>query len=133
MPVVDASVLVEYLSDGEHAASATERLLAESHAIWAPALIDAEVGHVLRREVRRGNLDEEVAGEALWQLGDLPVRRVPHDILIHYAWTLRHNVSFYDALYVALAEMLNEPLITFDARLGRSGVDAKIEVLAGAA
>jgi predicted nucleic acid-binding protein len=132
MPVVDASVLIEYLSKGEHAASAAERLLAEPHAIWAPALVDAEVGHVLRREVRRGDLDEEVAGEAIWQLDDLPVRRVPHDVLILYAWTLRHNVSFYDALYVALAEMLNEPLITFDARLGRSGVDAKIEVLAGA-
>lgn len=133
MPVVDASVLIEYLSDGEHAASARERLLADSHALWAPQLIDAEVGHVLRREVRRGDLGEDAAGEALWQLGDLPVRRVSHDVLVRYAWTLRDNVSFYDALYVALAEMLREPLLTFDARLGRAGLEAEIEVLAGVA
>lgn len=132
MPVVDASVLVEYLADGEHAAPAGERLLADSHAIWAPQLIDAEVGHVLRREVRRGDLGEQAGAEALWQLDDLPLRRVSHEVLIRYAWTLRNQVSFYDALYVALAEMLNEPLITFDARLGRSGVEAEIQVLAGA-
>lgn len=131
MPVVDASVVVEYLADGEHAAPARERLFAERHAIWAPQLIDAEVGHALRRGVRRGALDDEAAGASMWLLGDLPIRRVSHDVLVRYAWTLRDNVSFYDALYVALAAMLNEPLLTFDARLGRAGLDAEIEVLAG--
>jgi predicted nucleic acid-binding protein len=133
MPVVDASVVVEYLVSGEHAEPARERLMDESQAIWAPELLDAEVGHVLRREVRRGDLDDETAGEALWQLDQLPVRRISHEVLFRYAWTLRDNVSFYDALYVALAEMVREPLITFDGRLARSGVDAEIEVLAPAA
>jgi predicted nucleic acid-binding protein len=132
MPVIDASVLVEYLSHGEHAAPARERLFDESQALWAPQLIDAEVGHALRREVRRGDLDEDRAGKAMWRLDRLPVNRVSHEVLIRYAWTLRDNVSFYDALYVALAEMLRQPLITFDARLARSGVDAEIEVLAQA-
>ncbi|MEX2107203.1 MAG: type II toxin-antitoxin system VapC family toxin [Solirubrobacterales bacterium] len=133
MPVVDASVVVEYLTFGEHAEEARERLLDEDHALWAPHLVDAEVGHALRREVRLGELDAEVAGEALWQLDELPLRRVSHEFLIRYAWALRDNVSFYDALYVALAEMLGEPLITFDARLARAGVHAEIEVLAQAA
>jgi predicted nucleic acid-binding protein len=130
MPVVDASVIVEFLTFGEHAEHAEERLLAEEHSIWAPHLVDAEVGHALRREVRLGELDAEVAGAALWQLDELPLRRVSHEVLIHYAWALRDNVSFYDALYVALAEMLDEPLVTFDARLARAGVQAEIEVLA---
>ncbi|HVD86807.1 MAG TPA: type II toxin-antitoxin system VapC family toxin [Solirubrobacterales bacterium] len=132
MPVVDASVLVELLADGEHAELVGERLAAEEHALWAPYLVDAEVGHALRRVVRLGGLDADVAGEALWQLDELPVRRVAHELLIHVAWVLRDNLSFYDALYVALAEMLEEPLLTFDARLARAGLETKVEVLAQA-
>jgi predicted nucleic acid-binding protein len=132
MPVVDASVLVEYLTSGANAEAARERIFDDRHAVWAPELVDAEVGHVLRREERRGDLDEEAAGEALWELDLLPVKRVSHEQLLRYAWLLRDNVTFYDALYVALAEMLDEPLVTLDARLARAGVDAKIEVLAPA-
>ena len=130
MPVVDASVLVELLSDGPHKGVVEERLDAEEYTLWAPHLIDAEVGHVLRRWVRLGKLTADAGGRALWEVGDLPVERVEHELLIHVAWGLRDNFSFYDALYVALALLLDEPLITLDARLGRSGVDLPIEVLA---
>jgi predicted nucleic acid-binding protein len=129
MPVVDASVVVEFLADGGGADSAEERLRDEGHLLWAPQLLDAEVGHVLRREVRCGRLDADRGAEALWKLDALPLRRVSHELLVHSAWVLRENVSFYDGLYVALAEMLDEPLITFDARLGRATTAAKIEVL----
>jgi len=132
MPVVDASVLVELLSDGEHKEVVEERLDAEEYALWAPHLIDAEVGHVLRRGVRLGKFTADAAGRALWEVDDLPVERMEHEPLIHVAWGLRDNFSFYDGLYVALALMLDEPLLTFDARLARSGagVDLPIEVLA---
>jgi predicted nucleic acid-binding protein len=130
MPVVDASVLVEFLSDGEHKETVEERLDAEEYALWAPHLIDAEVGHALRRSVRSGALTAGAAGRALWEVDDLPLERVEHEHLIHAAWGLRDNFSFYDALYVALALMLDEPLLTFDARLARSGFDLPIEVLA---
>lgn len=129
MPVVDASVLVELLRHGEHAEVAKERLDVEEYVLWAPHLIDAEVGHALRRSVRLGELTADAAGRALWEVGDLPVERVEHELLIHVAWGLRENFSFYDGLYVALALMLDEPLLTFDARLARSGVDVPIEVL----
>ena len=129
MPVVDASVLFELLSDGRHAEAAGERLDAEEHVLWAPHLIDAEVGHALRRSVRLGKLTADAAGRALWEVDELPVERVEHELLIHVAWGLRENFSFYDGLYVALALMLDEPLLTFDARLARSGVDLPVEVL----
>jgi predicted nucleic acid-binding protein len=129
MPVVDASVLVELLADGEYAELAAERLDSEEHAFWAPHLVDAEVGQALRRFVRRRELDVESATLALWRIDELPVRRIEHELLVHVAWALRDKVSFYDALYVALAQMLDEPLITFDARLARAGIDVKIEVL----
>jgi len=130
MPVVDASVLVELLHKGAEAELVEERLDEEEHALWAPHLIDAEIGQALRRSVRLGKLDADAAGRALWEVDDLPVERVEHELLIHVAWGLRENFSFYDALYVALALMLDEPLLTFDARLARSGVDVPVEVLA---
>jgi predicted nucleic acid-binding protein len=134
MPVVDASVLVELLGQGRYADAVNQRLDAEEHVLWAPHLIDAEIGHALRRWVRSGKLDPETAGKALWEVGDLPLERVEHELLVHVAWQLRDNFSFYDALYVALALMLDEPLLTFDARLARAGArtgaDLPIEVLA---
>jgi predicted nucleic acid-binding protein len=130
MPVVDASVLVELLSDGERKEAVEERLDAEEYALWAPHLIDAEVGHALRRGVRLGKFTADAAGRALWEVDELPIERVEHEHLIHVAWGLRDNFTFYDALYVALALMLDEPLLTFDARLAGSGFDLPIEVLA---
>jgi predicted nucleic acid-binding protein len=130
MAVVDASVIVEFLRAGKSTPALDARLSAEEHTLWAPHLIDAEVGHALRREVRLQRLDAEGAEAALWKLNDLPLRRIEHESLIHFAWDLRDNFSFYDALYVALSLMLDEPLLTFDARLGRSGLDLPIEVLA---
>lgn len=130
MTVVDASVIVELLLAGEQSRAVDERLVAEEHTLWAPHLIDAEVGHALRRQLRLGRMDAEAAAEALWEINDLPLRRVEHENLVHVAWDLRDNLSFYDGLYVALALMLDEPLLTFDARLARTGVDLPIEVLA---
>jgi|SRR3954447_12843842 len=130
MPVLDASVLFELLSHGEHAEVVEERLDVEEYMLWAPHLIDAELGHALRRWVRLGRLTADAAGQALWEVDEIPVERVEHEHLIHVAWGLRDNFTFYDALYVSLALMLDEPLLTFDARLARSGFDLPIEVLA---
>ena len=130
MPVVDASVLVEFLAEFEHAELVDERLKAEEHTLWAPHLIDAEIGHALRRHVKGGRLDAGAAGEALWEINELPIERIEHELLVHVAWDLRDNLSFYDGLYVALALMLEEPLLTFDARLARAGLNLPIELLA---
>lgn len=130
MPVLDASVLVEYLSLGEHEEIAKARILAGERAFWAPELLDAEVGSALRRAVRRRGGDADRAAEALEELRKLPIHRVSHERLAQFAWLLRDNVSFYDGLYVALAQLLDQPLLTFDRRLARAGVDVAIEVLA---
>src|SRR5690349_19996410 len=129
MIVVDASVLVELLSDGPLADLADEKLSDEEQTLWGPHVIDAEVGRSLRRSVYLGELSADAAGRALWEVDVLPLERIEHELLIHVAWGLRDNFSFYDALYVALALMLDEPLLTFDARLARTGLDLPIEVL----
>jgi predicted nucleic acid-binding protein len=130
MAVVDASVIFELLTLGERKEAAAERLLGEQRAFWAPELLDAEVGSALRRAVRRKSIDADRAAEALGELRTLPIHRVSHERLGQFAWLLRDNVSFYDGLYVALAQLLDKPLLTFDARLARAGIDAEIEVLA---
>jgi predicted nucleic acid-binding protein len=124
LPVVDASVLVDYLAGGEHAESSRARLLGAEESLWTPHLADAEVGHVLRRAVIAGDMPQSTARAALADLGDLPLRRAGHVGLLERAWKLRANVTFYDALYVALAEWLDMALLTLDARLAaalRSG------------
>ncbi len=130
MPVVDVSVVVAYLAGGE-ARDVRERLLASEEPLWAPQLIDAEVGHVLRRATLAGELKPARGANALSDLADLPLRRSGHLGLLERAWSLRRNVSFYDALYVALAERLQMRLLTLDRRLSRSpGVRVAVEVLA---
>lgn len=127
MIVVDASVVVDaVIGHG----SAAERLAARDLA--APHLLDAEVGSALRGQVRRGDLDPGRAERALGRLSELAVDRYGHWGLLARAWELRSNVSFYDALYVALAERLDAPLVTADGRLARaSGLRATIEVVPG--
>jgi predicted nucleic acid-binding protein len=75
-------------------------------------------------------MDVEQAVQALENLRRLPVHRVSHERLAQFAWLLRDNVSFYDGLYVALAQLLERPLLTLDRRLARAGVDVEVEILA---
>jgi predicted nucleic acid-binding protein len=131
MPVLDASVLVEYLADGQHAPEARQRIMEDPDRLWAPHLIDAEVGHVLRRATLAGELTATAARGALQDLADIPLLRAPHCALLKRAWSLRANVSFYDGLYIALAERLALPLLTLDARLaGAPGLRTSVEVIA---
>jgi predicted nucleic acid-binding protein len=116
--VVDASVAVEYLLRtplGRNLASRVDRA-----ELLAPELIDAEVLAVLRRAVSRRLLGEARARTALGDLRDWPMRRLPHAPLLHAAWALRHNVSAYDALYVAAARLHDATVLTADGPLSRA-------------
>lgn len=107
-----------------------ERMLGAGSGLWAPHLIDAEVGHTLRRLARRGEIPPDAGRNALHDLNDLRLERVPHVALLGRAWDLRDSLSFYDGLYVALAEELDLPLLTLDARMARAhGHRARVEVL----
>jgi predicted nucleic acid-binding protein len=128
--VVDASVVL--LAVAGRTASADE-LRARLPGIrrHAPHLIDAEVGNVLRRHEQAGLLGGAEADTALRVAERLVDQRYPHvGPLTRQAWKLRHNLSFYDALYVALASYLRVPLLTSDGRLGRApGLPCEIEVV----
>ena len=96
----------------------------------APHLIDLEVAQVLRRYTLSGDLGRSRAAEALQDFLDLPIERYPHDLFLTRIWQMRHNVTAYDAVYIALAEALDAVLLTTDARLAAaSGHDAQVEVV----
>ena len=129
MNVVDASVLVEFLAGGEHV-EAARRAIGRERWVWAPALVDAEVGNALRRQVRAKVLTVRKAHAALDDLLEMRLQRVEHRFLVDRAWRLRDNVSFYDGLYVALAEAAGAPLLTFDKKLARaSGLCTEVELI----
>jgi predicted nucleic acid-binding protein len=132
MTVVDASVAVTALIRGEHADWVEEQLSAAGtgRSLWAPHLIDAEIGQTLRRRIAARKLRDDHASAALSKLVGLPLRRIAHTDLLDRAWDLRQNLSFYDGLYVALAERLEAPLLTLDGRLAKAAsISTQVKVL----
>lgn len=116
--VVDASVAVDYILK-------TPRGLAVGGVIedaWllAPEMVDAEVLSVMRREVLGGRLDPASARVAIEDMSAWPVERIPNRALASLAWEHYRNVSAYDALYVAAAQLYQLPLLTADGRLARA-------------
>jgi predicted nucleic acid-binding protein len=72
----------------------------------------------------------ELAAAALEDLAALDIARYEHEPLLSRVWELRENVTAYDAVYLALAELLDAPLLTFDAHLATApGHAATIELL----
>ncbi len=129
MIVVDASVLATAIvDDGGAGSRARTRLRGE--ATTAPELIDAEVASVLRRQVGSGALSAARGEAALADLIEYPLTRARHRHLLSRAWALRANVTIYDGLYVALAELLDVVFITADARLSRApGLRCAVELV----
>lgn len=85
---------------------------------------------VLRRRAAGGDLDERRATFAIKDLEDLTITRYPHTPFASRIWSLRRNLTAYDAAYVALAEDLEAPLVTSDARLeGVPGIRCEVEVV----
>src|SRR6266851_7629278 len=117
MIVVDASAVVEALLRSS-AAEAVERWLFDPRqTLHAPHLLDVEIAQVIRRYAANGEIDGERGRTALADLADFPLHRYPHDLLLPRVWDLRNNLTAYDAVYVALAEALDAPLLTRDRRL----------------
>lgn len=125
MNVVDAGVIVELVANDLD----PDRL--GDDELIAPHLIDSEVTNVLRRLVVRGALTERQGTLAFDGFSRLTLTRFPADWLRPRMWALRHNLSAYDATYVALSEMTGATaLLTTDARLAKApGVQCRVVVI----
>src|SRR5206468_8898018 len=114
--------------DGRDGDAVRARLRGEE--LVAPELLDLELVSVFRRQLAAGALDARRAQLALDDLHDLPIHRARHLPLLDRSWELRHNLTVYDAAYVALAEALSSVLVTVDARLGKvPGIRCAVEVV----
>lgn len=128
MSVVDASLLIDVLV-GLPAGQPWRRWVAETSRLAAPDCLGVEVGRYLRRHVLSGALDERSAADALAVMRALQIELYPTLPLLADAFALRDAFTFDDALYVAIASRLGEPLATNDRRLARAAADAGITVL----
>lgn len=130
MIVVDASAVLELLLGTERAERVAARLLAPDERLDAPHLLDIEVGQALRRLAQLNAITVLRAEEALADFASLVIERHAHRELLPRIWQLRDSLTAYDAAYVALAEALDAPVLTCDAKLGRAhGHRARIEVV----
>ena len=130
MIVVDASALLEFLLQTPLGTRVEDRLFRDLDEFHSPHLVDVEVTQGLRRLVRAGELSPHRAADAIADLGDLDLHRHPHLDLLGRAWKLRENVTAYDAMYVALAEALDAPIVTCHTPLAKTpGHRAHIEVI----
>ena len=126
--VIDASVLVAALVDTGSAGTWAEAALGE-RSLAAPELLPAEASNVLRRLERAGDISTLEATSAHRDLQRLDVELFPFAPCADRVWALRNNVTSYDAWYVALAELLDCPLVTLDRRIGRAA-GPKCEIVA---
>lgn len=99
--------------------NATSDLLAE-YDLHAPHLIDYEFLSAVRRLSSVGALPANIAREAVELWRKLDISRHPAEATAPRIWDLRHNLSAYDAAYVALAEAIDAPLLTADRRMART-------------
>ncbi|MDQ3409166.1 MAG: type II toxin-antitoxin system VapC family toxin [Actinomycetota bacterium] len=129
MTVLDTSGVIDLLLGGQ-AAKQVEGLLDREGSVAAPELLVFEVLAVLRRDALRHAMTEERAAAAIDDLGDVSIELFPSLPLRSCAWGLRHNLTAADALFVALAERLEEPLATKDRGLAAAARShAAVEVI----
>jgi predicted nucleic acid-binding protein len=117
MIVLDASVVVELLTNGVLADSIRSDLSGRDDSFIVPHLIDVEAVSALRSLVAGQRIDADRSDRFLTGLAALPAERYSHTPLIGRIWELRHNFTAYDAAYIALAEAMYAVLYTTDGKL----------------
>jgi predicted nucleic acid-binding protein len=126
--VVDASALLDGVLDAAGHPEVAACLSGTADSLAAPDLLDVEALSVLRRWEQRREITARRAQQALEDVHLLPIIRYPARALTDRAWRLRHNLTAYDAQYVALAQALPATLLTTDARMAAAAIKAHVEI-----
>ena len=131
MIVIDASAVVDLLRGGDELAAPIRERIAAEPVLHVPAIFELEVTQALRGIELRGQAPDARVDRARRNLSRLRTARYDHLPFLTRIWSLRHNLTAYDAAYVALAEAIGAPLVTTDRRLAHSaGHRARIELVA---
>ena len=117
--VVDASLLVAALVDSGPEGAWAEEVVADV-PLYAPELVSVEATNILRRLERAKQITSAEANAAYEDLLQLDLELFPFQPFAQRIWELRHNVTSYDAWYVALAESISLPLATLDKKLAKT-------------
>ena len=117
--VIDSSAAFDLL-ERTAAGAVVGAAIAHEATLAAPDVLVFEVVAGFRRQVQRRKVSVPVAERAIGKLGVLPIEFFPTLGLRHRAWELRHNFTAGDAMFVALAELLAEPLLTTDRGLAKA-------------
>jgi len=127
--VVDASVVVALVASSAQGVSELARRLARAE-LYAPSILPAEVDSALRGLELGGKLTPTQARIARRHAHRLPIELWPWEVLGERAWEMRHNLTTYDAGYVALAERIDACLLTGDARIASAvGMHCPVDVV----
>lgn len=131
--VLDASFALAWLGRERPGPAVDEfdaRLAANQAELHAPELFVLETGNALWKSVRRRARTIEEAVAMFESVRELPLNLHRHRDLALDAFdlSLRHEISVYDASYVALALREVLPLFTADKRLA-GAVEDLIEVI----
>jgi len=116
MIAIDANAVVALLADDGELGASSRRFYAE-HDLAAPDLLPYEVSSVFRKLCQQQLVPERTAARALDDLGLVRLTAIPYGDIAERMWELRANLSAYDAACVAVAELLDVPLLTFDGRV----------------
>ncbi len=116
--VVDSSVGLKWFVPEVYQVDA-QRLQNSAHELHIPTLFDIEMGNILWKKVRRGDLSRGEADTVLAQLPLLPVTRHAEASLLTPAFDLVNATqrTVYDCLYLALAIQLGGRMVTADQKL----------------
>lgn len=117
MIVLDASAALELLLNAPLSSEVADLVFEDGVSLHSPHLIDLEIAQVLRRLVRKNEIEAVRALEVFQDFNDLAIARYSHQMLIPAIWSLRNNATAYDASYLALAEVLEATLVTCDDAL----------------
>lgn len=115
--VLDASAVVELVLGTRSGMEILARIADPQLSLHSPELVDIEVLNTLRRYELADIIPPGRIAHAIDNLSDLDLRRHPHGPILPRIWSWRYNLTSYDAAYVTLAEVLDAPLLTTDARL----------------
>lgn len=119
--VVDASVVAKWFVP-ERLSDDAARLLDDKHELASPDLMWAEIGNVLWKKSRAGQLTRQEAARIIRALDDFPVTVFPSRLVLEGALEIALGTgrSVYDSVYLALAVALDCRLVTADERLANA-------------